>query len=749
MLVLLCICLSVSGQVTKTDYDRATQFLSENITKKYYRSWVNPQWDDESTLFWYSVTTPAGKEYVKVNTKTGKKVPLFNVEKLAAALTQKLEREVKAAELPLSNIKLLDQGKSIAFKTDTLWLKCELKSYALSAYETDKSYGSLSVLSPDKQKLAVVHDYNVWIKNLSAGDSVQVTQDGNLAYGNGVSPSWYSTKDIETAADHDLDADITWSPDSRHLIVGKYDRRKAENLYLYKILPESGQRAQVYGYERPLAGDSLVPTIEYVMLDADQQASRPVDLSPNATFLNYGFSWMKNSAKAWQVRFERGYKACEVVEVDGVTGKSRVVLRETADTYVDPLNHDLKVLEGSDEFIWLSERDGWNHIYLHDWKSGAVKNQITKGDFVVRSIVHLDEKNRKVYFTAGGKETGRDPYYPHLYVVNLDGSGMQLLSPEDAHHTFFLSPDKNYVVDNYSTVQKPNIAVLRRLKDGKVMSKLEEGDISELKEMGWQTPEPFVVKGRDGKTDIYGVLFKPANFDPTKKYPVIDGTYSGPQTIRAPKTFYRGLSNDDTPLAQLGFVMVNIDGLGSAFRSKAFHDVSYKNLGDIGGPDHMIAIKTLAEKYSWMDSTRVGIFGHSAGGYDAAHALLVYSDFYKVGVATAGNHDHRAAKAWWPELYMGYPAGKHYDEQSNYNLASNLKGHLLLVHGDQDQNVNPTASMRLAAELIKANKDFELLLIPNKDHGQVYYDKYMIRKRWDFFVKYLQETNPPREYKIK
>lgn len=290
---------------------------------------------------------------------------------------------------------------------------------------------------------------------------------------------------------------------------------------------------------------------------------------------------------------------------------------------------------------------------------------------------------------------------------------------------------------------------MRQLKDGKIISKIEEGDISEILALGWKQPEPFVVKGRDGKTDIYGVIFYPANFDPNKSYPIIEGTYSGPQTIRSPKTFRRGLSNDDTPLTQLDFVLVNIDGMGSAYRNKEFHDFSYKNLGDIGGPDKIAALKSLAKKYPWMDISKVGIFGHSAGGYDAARALFAYPDFYKVGVATAGNHDHRSAKAWWPELYMGYPAGEEYDQQSNYTMAKNLKGNLLLVHGDMDQNVNPTASMRLAAELVKANKDFELILLSNKDHTSAYYDKYLTRKRWDFFVKHLHGFTPPKEYKIE
>ncbi|TAJ11636.1 Xaa-Pro dipeptidase [Marinilabiliaceae bacterium JC017] len=749
LLCLLSFGATAWSQVTTTDYERAEAFLSKNISKKYYRSWVNPKYDAASGLFWYTVSTRRGTEFMVVNSAKKRKQPAFDQEKLAKALGEMLQKEIDPWKLPFYSIKLRDAGRKIAFDVDSLSLECTLSDYSLKKSKKDADYKVTEQLSDDKKYLAYLQDNNIWVKDVASGKSVALSNDGEAPYAYGASVSWYATKDIESEKGLDLEIDVAWSPDSRYLIAARYDRRQAKNLYLYKATPEEGNRAQVHSYERPLAGDSIVTTVDYVVIDREAGKCEKVDLAPNATFLNNGFNWLKKSPKAYQVRSQRGYKSCEVVEVDATTGKSRVVLTETSDTYVDPLNKDIRVLEDSNEFVWLSERDGWNHIYLYDWKTGKLKNQVTKGEFVVRGLEYVDAKARKIYFTAGGKEAGRDPYYTHLYVVNFDGTGMKLLSPENAFHTFFISPDKKYVVDNYSTVQEPNVAVLRRLKDGRKLMTLEQGDIKDLIEMGWQAPEPFVVKGRDGKTDIYGVLFKPANFDPNKKYPVIEGTYSGPQTIRAPKSFWRGLSNDDMPLSQLGFVMVNIDGLGSAFRSKAFHDFSYKNLGDIGAPDKIIAIKTMAEKYSWMDTTRVGIFGHSAGGYDAARALLAFGDFYKAGMALSGNHDHRSAKAWWPELYMGYPAGKHYDEQSNYFKAANLKGDLLIVHGEMDQNVNPTASRRFAAELMKANKDFELVIVPNLDHIGVLYNNYVIRKRWDFFVEKLMGTAHPKEYDIK
>lgn len=747
--ILLLLAFTIGhAQIGTNHYKKAEVFIASNLSKKYYRSWVNPHWNESQNLFWYSVKTKQGTEYIQVNLKNGKKKPLFSQKKLAELLSSKLNEEVKPFDLSISHLNLDEKGEYLSFQADTLCLKYHLKKQKLEEGEKPNKQRKLTSLSPDKKTLAMVIDYNIWLKNMETGDSIQVTKDGQREYAYGVMPSWYSVKNIENKEDFDLDLDLNWSPDGKYLIVGKYDHRNMKKLYLYKSLPENGHRAEVYEYERPIAGDSLVPTVEYGLIDMASSQYQTLDLEAIATFLSWGVQWHKEKSQAYFTRFSRGYKSLNIIELDALSAEVKSVYHDQEETYVDPGYHEMMLFEKSDDFLIFSERDGWNHIY-HVSKKHSEPKQMTKGEFVVRSIEYIDEENKKVYFTAAGKEDNTDPYLPLFYVVNLDGSELQLLSPEKAFHSISLSPNKKFYIDNYSTVQEPNIALLRQLKDGKLISKIEEGDISEILAMGWYRPEPFVVKGRDGKTDIYGVIFKPANFDPNKSYPVIEGTYSGPQTIRTPKNFHRGLLNDDTPLTQLDFVLINIDGMGSAYRSKEFHDFSYKNLGDIGGPDKIVAMKSLAQKHPWMDVSRVGIFGHSAGGYDAAHALLAYPDFYKVGVATAGNHDHRSAKAWWPELYMGYPAGEEYDEQSNYTMAKNLKGNLLLAHGAMDQNVNPTASMRLAAELIKANKDFELILLPGKDHTSAYYDKYLTRKRWDFFVKHLHGVIPPKEYKIE
>nr|WP_321451735.1 prolyl oligopeptidase family serine peptidase [uncultured Carboxylicivirga sp.] len=747
-LVLTVLIWQVTGaQIDTTDYQRAEQFLSSNLSKKYYNSWVSPHWNKVKNLFWYTNNSKHGIEYNQINIKTLQKKPLFNQIEFAKQLSELTKEEIAPYALPVRIKRLNPENNLIEFSYKNNNYTFDNSSYKITQVEKSKNQPTNYVSSPNKEYTLIIVDYNLWLKT-SDNDSIQITTDGSKLNGYGVTPSWMSVKNIESKEDYIMDADINWSPNNRYAVVGRYDRTNAHNLYLYKTLPDNGNRAEVYSYERALAGDSLTATIEYYLFDAEQKKISRLDFNPIATFLTYGFTWNKIGDKAYYKKYYRGYQKMDISEVNASDNSIRKIYEETADTYVDPLNSDFRLLDDG-TFLIISEKDGWNHIYRYSTKNGELINQITKGDYVIRSIEHIDTKAKTIYFSAGGKEKGVDPYFPFLYSIKFNGQSLKLLTPEIAEHSVSIWADKNVFIDNFSTVQQPNIAVLRSLKDGKVLKTLEQGDITEILKMGWRAPEPFKAKGRDGKTDIYGVMYKPVNFDPTKKYAIIEGTYSGPQTIRAPKTFRRGLLNDDTPLAQLGFILINIDGMGSAYRSKAFHDVSYKNLGDIGGPDKMAVVKELAQKYDWLDTTRIGIFGHSAGGYDAARALLAYPDFYKVGVAAAGNHDHRIAKAWWPELYMGYPAGPHYDEQSNILHADKLQGHLMLIHGDMDQNVNTASSIRFAGELIKANKDFELLIIPGKNHSSTYFDKYVIRKRWDYFVRYLMGVEPPKNYKIK
>ena len=746
VLSIFIFCVKSQAQGELKDYKEAEKWLWCNIPDHIYYDKISPNWIDNDSKIWYEAKTRKGQEFFLVDIKKKSKKELFNKAKLISSLNKYFKTKEYNQKLKLNKV---------YYKNDTLFfsikknrLKISLKDYTLSEITKNKNrLKSHEKKSPDGKFIAYIKEYNLFIKNLKTGKSKQLTHDGNKELSYGTSISWYYVHNENANKPIKYSIDATWSPDSKYLICAKYNRKHTKKLYMYKTSPQKGHRAQVYSYERPIAGDSLITQICYSSFNIETGKQINCKLKPIASFLNYGFKW-KNNTTAYSLRYSRGYKNRELVELDVITGKYRVIIKESAKTYVDPNMHVYYVSKKNNFVIWSSEKDNWHQLYLYDYTTGKLKNKITTGNYVVREICKVDEKNKKIYFRANGKEKG-DPYFTYLYSVGFNGKRLKLLGNENAYHICKISPKNKYIFDNYSRVDLPNKFVIRNSKTGKIVYKIAETDIEDLKNMGWQAPKTFEILGRDNKTKIYGNIFFPFNLDTSKKYPVIDGTYSGPQTIRSAKTFNRGIINMDIPISQLGFVVMTIDGLGSAFRSKTFHDVSYKNLGDIGALDHIKAIKEMAKKYPFMDIANVGIYGHSAGGYDSTHALLIHPEFYKVAVSSAGNHDHRSAKAWWPELYMGYPADKHYDEQSNYFLADKLKGKLLLAHGNMDNNVNPTASMRMADHLIKANKDFELLLIPDKDHGGIYYDKYFIRKRWDFFVKHLLHKNPPKQYKIK
>jgi dipeptidyl aminopeptidase/acylaminoacyl peptidase len=396
--------------------------------------------------------------------------------------------------------------------------------------------------------------------------------------------------------------------------------------------------------------------------------------------------------------------------------------------------------------LWTSEHDGWNHLYLSSQKTGKVEAQLTQGSWVVRQIAHVDEPGRRVLFLASGKEQGEDPYQTHLYSVGLDGKGLTLLSPENANHTVSVSPDGNFFVDNYSRPDLPGESALRRTHDGSVVRVLEKTDPAALLQTGWKFPVPFQGKSADGRYDLYGLIWRPSNFDAARKYPVIEQVYTGPQGFFVPKTFSAALRGSPQSMAELGFVVIMVDGRGTSGRSRAFHQFSYRNLGG-AFEDHVAMIKQMAARYSYMDATRVGIYGNSAGGYGAAHAMLVYPEFYKVGLASSGDHDARLDKAWWNELYQGYPVQGDYAAQSNVTLAPRLQGHLLLEHGDVDENVHPVETMRLVDALIKANKNFDMLFVPNMFHGEGG-NPYLARRRWDYFVQYLLGVTPPANFAI-
>jgi len=750
LVLFLAAAVAVCAQGTLDDYQRAESMMWKNVDKKIFHTEVTPHWIEKTSTFWYRDVARDGKWFYRVNPELNTREAAFDQVRLAEALSALLDKKIKAGRLPFSSFEYAEKETVIDFTAGKKRLRCDLKTYAVTEREEAAKANPMESTSPDKKWVAFLKGPNLWLRNVETQVEVALTTDGKKNYDFAASQSWY-WKECVSHPELNRDErsiDVSWSPDSRKIATVRTDRRNVGKLWLYQAAPDSGYRAKVWAYERSLPGETNTPMVEYVIFDVDSKVMTTVDLEPQSTVVAWGSPhWMEDSQSYYMQQYERGYQTLNLLEVNANTGAIRTVIKEQSETQVDVDKRDYRVLQKRKEVVWVSERSGWSMLYRYDWKTGNLKKPITTGDYVVRSILHVDEDKGVVYFTAGGREAGRDPYYQHLYKVKLNGKGLKLLTPEDAEHMIRLSPDKRYFVDSHSRVDMPPVHQLRRLKDGKLIRTLAQGDAKDLLATGWTYPERFVARARDGQTDIYGIIFKPSNFDAAEKYPVIDGTYSGPQAVRTPKSFRRGCRNWDMELAELGFIVVTVDGLGTAQRSKAFHDFSYKNLGDIGADDHIAAMHELAESRPWMDLERVGIYGHSAGGYDAAHALLIRPEFYDVAVSQAGNHDHQMAKAWWPEHWMGFPVDSHYVAQSNLTLAKNLQGRLLLMHGDMDNNVNPASSLRFAAELVKHNKDFDLVLIPNRPHS-LWGHNYATRKRWDFFVRHLLGVEPPREYEI-
>jgi dipeptidyl aminopeptidase/acylaminoacyl peptidase len=458
------------------------------------------------------------------------------------------------------------------------------------------------------------------------------------------------------------------------------------------------------------------------------------------------FEWKEDNSGFTFEFNQRGHQAYRVLEVNAVDGKVKALINETSPTFVEysgkKYRYDVKK---DKEIIWASERDGWNHLYLYDANTGKVKNQITKGNWTIRKIIKVDEKQRQIYFTASGIDSDQDPYLIHYCKVDFDGKNFTRLTTENGNHSVTFSPDYQHYIDQYSRVDLPPITLLKNTKDQQVLITLQQADITELKKTGWITPEVFSAKGRDGKTDIWGVIIRPTSFDPTRTYPVIEYIYAGPQDSFVPKKFqsyFWGMSS----LAELGFIVVQIDGMGTSNRSKAFHDICWKNLKDGGFPDRKQWIKAAAAKYSFINAKKVGIHGTSAGGQNAGAALVFNSDFYQVAVAACGCHDNRMDKMWWNEQWMGYPVASHYEACSNVVNAAQLNGNLMLIVGELDDNVDPASTMQFANALIKANKNFELVTIPSIGHSAG--GEFGERKRKDYFVQHLLGVTPPTWDKI-
>ncbi|MCO6455971.1 MAG: DPP IV N-terminal domain-containing protein, partial [Pirellulaceae bacterium] len=576
--------------------------------------------------------------------------------------------------------------------------------------------------SPDGRYRALIRDDNVWVRDQTDGQEFPLTQDGTPA-------------DTYQARFH-------WSPDSSRLLTLRTRPAETRTVHLIESAPGDQLQPRLHSLPYAKPGDPIDQSRPVVFdLASRQQIAISDGLFANPWNISR-LRWQDDSASFDFLYNERGHQVVRLVRVDVPSGQARAVIDERSETFIDYAHKQfLHYVAGTNEMVWMSERDGWNHLYLVDGATGDVRQQITSGPWVVRGVERVDDQRRQVWFTAGGMDPREDPYHVHLCRVNLDGTGLVRLTAGDGTHDWRFSPDERFLLDTWSRVDQPPVTELRRVSDGSLVCELERADWTALLATGWRPPQRFVANGRDGQTKIHGILIRPSNFDPDRKYPVIEKIYAGPQSAYVPKAFGRHVR--EHALAELGFIVVQIDGMGTSHRSKAFHDVCWRNLGDSGFPDRIAWLRAAAAEHPELDLRRVGIFGGSAGGQNALRALLAHGDFYHVAVADCGCHDNRMDKIWWNELWMGWPVGPHYEQQSNVTQAHRLSGKLLLIVGEMDRNVDPASTLQVASRLIKAGKDFDLLLMPGVGHGAAE-TPYGNRRRMDFLVRHLWQVEPRR-----
>ena len=720
------------AQGTAEDYKRA-EGIDKIIQDNIYNSVTNVQWINNESRFAYTINSSKGKEFLLVDASNQTKELAFDHVRLAEALAKASGETVDATKLPFSSIKYGANKNTVEFSAFGKSWTCNLGTYDISQDKTIRSRGSQywgerpkepthhKVGSPDSLWVAFIKNSNVFIQ--SKTDSKiehQLSYDGSEG-------EFYSSN-------------IVWSPNSQHLVAVKIKPAKDRTLYLLESSPSDQLQPKIQTRDYLKPGDALTQRHPSMFsLSNKEQVQIPPAIIVDQFSISMPKWWDDSRGFSFEYN-QRGHQSYQIIEMNAETGKARALIDESSKTFIDysgkKYRHDIN--DGR-EIIWASERDGWNHLYLYDGLSGKVKNQITKGEWVVRKVIHVDEKNRNLIFEGSGKEKGQDPYFVQYYRVNFDGSGLTALTKENANHSAVFSPDYNYFVDTYSRIDQPSVTVLRYVKDGNIIMELEKADISSLMATGWKMPEVFSAKGRDGKTDIWGMIIRPTNFDPSKKYPIIEYIYAGPHSSFVPKSF-SGNPSGVAALAELGFIVVQIDGMGTSNRSKAFHDVCYQNLKDAGFPDRILWMKSAASKYPYMDLNRVGIYGTSAGGQSSAGAVLFHPEFYKVAVSSCGCHDNRMDKIWWNEQWMG-KLGDHYAASSNTVNAAKLKGKLMLIVGELDDNVDPASTYQFVDALIKAKKDFEFIMIPGMGHSSG--GEYGERKRRDYFVKHLLGVEPP------
>ena len=738
---------------TAADYDRAVRMLAQNVVSLVVggtASGVNWKADGR---FHYRSVRPGGAEYVLIDPRAKTRAPLFDHARLAAALGSAAGGSFTPTALNFQSVALSDDRQTVTVTTGGRRFRCDVSGATCTATgQASASAGGRApaVASPDGARAAFIRNWNLWVRDVATGAETQLTTDGVKDFGYATDNAGWTSSDR---------AILLWSPDSKKIATQQQDERNVGDMHL--VQTKVGHPV-LRSWKYPLPGDSVVAMVHRIVIDVDSKTVVRLTMAPDFHRSTLGddismddYAFSPDGSKLALASTSRDHKVTTLRLADTRTGDVRTVFEETVPTHFESLT-GWRVLWNSNEVVWNSQRDDWSQLYLYDLNTGALKNTITTGNGPVSSIARIDERTRTLWFSAQGREQGQDPYLRHFYRTSLTGRTPAVpLTPDDGDHTLQLSPDGRWLVDTWSRADLPPQTVLRDANGTQVMT-LESADVTKLMAHGWKPPMLFSVKAADGTTDIHGQLFRPTNFDSTKKYPIINNAYPGPQAGSVGSRAFSAARGDKQALAELGFIVVSIDGRGSGpGRSKSFHDAYYGAMGrDNTLPDQVAAMQNLARRYAWIDIDKAAMWGHSGGGFIAADAMFRYPDFFKVGISESGNHDQRNYEDDWGERYQGLlvrgPNGTDtYDVEANQSMARNLKGKLLLAHGTMDDNVPPDNTYLVVDALIKANKDFDLLMIPNAAHGFGSASNYMMRRRWDYFVRWLYDADPPAGYVIR
>ena len=738
-LILVATSVGIAQQkrvVTTADYDRAVKMLAPSLTGLVVGDSVNATWLPDGRL-WYARTTATGTENVVID-------PV------------KMSREVVATPPAGGQASPAPGGRggrgaAGAGGRGGAGRGGIALSKTCGPNVTGQTGPPPPSMSPDGSKALFICDWNLWVRDVATGQERQLTTDGAKDFGYATSNAGWTTSAAPA---------LSWSPDGKKIATQQQDERKVGDMYLVET-PVNGGHPVLRAWKYPLPGDPDVAMISRVIIDVESGKVTRLEGGPDFhramsedDIDMSEYLWSPDGSKLGYVSTDRFHKNSVAKLADTASGEVRTLVTETEKTHVQT-RVQWQILWESGEILWYSQRDGIAQMYLYDLKTGQLKNKITSGVGPITRIAKLDAATRTMWYEAVGKEKGQDPYFTHLYRIGLDGKNNVSLTPDNGTHAAQISPDGKYVIDTFS---QPDVAPETTLRDGTtgaLIMPLEKADISKLVATGWKPPMQIKMMAADGKTEIYGMLFRPTNFDPAKKYPIINQAYPGPQSGSVGSRAFTAARGDKQALAELGFVVVSIDGTGTPNRSKAFTDAYYGAMGRHNTiPDQIAGMKELAKKYPWIDIDKAAMWGHSGGGFITADALLraPYNDFFKVGIAESGNHDQRQYEDDWGERYQG-PLVKNADGTDNYTdeatqtHAAGLKGHLMLIHGTMDNNVPPYNTLLVADALIKANKEFDLLLIPNSGHGYTPAN-YVMRRRWDYFVRYLLDADAPRDYVI-